>query len=214
MPQTIDYKQMVAMLRAAAAKIRANHELLSRLDSFGGDGDHGTTMLRAMTCMEKAIDACSTPALQPLLSEVGWAIMGVDGGATGPLLGTLLGGMADVTAGKKALDSRALAQAFEAGLAALQLQSKAKVGDKTMIDALVPAVGAMAPAAEQGAAVSELLRLAAEAAEAGAAATTQMQARFGRAKTLGPKSIGNPDAGATSIALIFRGFYEGANSNG
>jgi len=208
------FDQFVSMLRSAAAQVRANHEMLSRLDSFGGDGDHGTTMLRAMTCLEKAIDACTEKRLHSLLHEVGWAIMGVDGGATGPLLGTFFMSMAEAAGDREALDAKALVLLFEAGLAGVQRQSKAKVGDKTMMDALVPAVRAIHLSAGAGNALAVVLKDAAVAAEAGAVSTRDMQARFGRARNLGPRSIGNPDAGATSIALIFKGFYEGLTSNG
>lgn len=210
----IGYAQFVSMLRSAAAEIRANHHMLSRLDSFGGDGDHGTTMLRAMSCTEKAIDACSQKTIQSLLHNVGWAVMGVDGGATGPLLGTFFMSMAESAGGKDALDSVSFVRVFEAGLVGVQKHTKAKIGDKTMMDALVPAVAALRKAADAGADVTIALNEAAAAAEAGAASTKNVQARFGRAKNLGPRSIGNPDAGATSMALIFKGFCQGLDSHG
>jgi len=101
MPKTIGKDEWVAMLRAAAEQVKKNHEMLSKLDSFGGDGDHGTTMLRAMTILETAIESSSKGDLKALLHGVGWGIRGVDGGATGPLLGTLLMGMSAVVAGEK-----------------------------------------------------------------------------------------------------------------
>ncbi len=204
----LDFDQFVSLLRSAAAEIRANHALLSQLDSFGGDGDHGTTMLRAMSCLEKAIDSCSARSIQTLLHEVGWAIMGVDGGATGPLLGTFFMSMAEPAAGKQQLNESELASLFEAGLAGVQRQTKARPGDKTMMDALIPAVAALRQSADARNALPVVLQDAAAAARAGAAATAQLQARFGRAKNLGPKSIGHADAGATSIALIFKGFAD------
>jgi len=198
------------MLRGAAAEVKANHEELSRLDSFGGDGDHGTTMVRAMGCMEKAIDAVSTSEVKTLLNDVGWAIMGVDGGATGPLLGMFFMGMAEGASGD-VVDAETLARMFESGLAKVQKQTKAQVGDKTMIDALVPAVHAMKSAGVKE--LADALKCAADAAEQGAASTRELQARFGRAKNIKEKSIGTQDPGATSVALIFRGFWKGAQSN-
>jgi dihydroxyacetone kinase-like protein len=190
------------MLRAAAEQVKKNHEMLSKLDSFGGDGDHGTTMLRAMTILETAIESSSKGDLKALLHGVGWGIMGVDGGATGPLLGTLLMGMSAVVAGEKSLDAGALAATFEAGLAAVQKRTKARPGDKTLLDALVRRCSD-AKVADGGADVLDVLAQAADAAEKGAAATKDMQAKFGRAKNIGAKSVGNQDPGATSVSLIF-----------
>ena len=110
--------------------------------------------------------------------------------------------------------ARGLAKAFAAGLSGVQKRTRAQVGDKTMLDALVPAVQAAQEAADGGASVEEVLRRAFEAARAGAEGTTAMQARFGRAKNIGEKSIGQPDAGATSVSLLFKGFLEGVTSHG
>jgi len=210
MSATIGYEQFVQMLARAAEQVRANQQALSQLDSVCGDGDHGTTMVRAMGNLEKAIAEGGSRELKSLLFDIGWAVMGVDGGATGPLLGTLFMGMADAVAGKETLDADDLAGMFEAGLAALQKQTKAQVGDKTMIDALVPAVAALRAAADDGQEIASALQRAAEAAEQGAASTKDIPARFGRAKNLGERTIGHQDPGATSMALIFRGF-SGAN---
>lgn len=208
MSDAIGCDEFAQMIRAAAARVRAKAALLSKLDSVGGDGDHGTTMARAMGLAEKAVDAEQTGGLRDLLHDIGWAIMGVDGGATGPLLGTLFLGMADSFAGTDAVDAQRLAAAFAAGLRALEAQTRARPGDKTLMDALVPAVAALREVAEAGQPVDEALRAAAEAAERGAAATEELQARFGRAKNIREASIGSPDPGATSVALIFRGFAD------
>ena len=215
MSATIGYDDFIRMLRGAAARVEENREVLSRLDSHGGDGDHGSTMRRAMGRIEEAIQKTGeSPDLKTLLHNVGWAIMGVDGGATGPLFGMFFMGMSAPAAGKASLDAAELAAVFEAGLASVRKNTKARVGDKTMIDALVPAVEALRREAEAGADPARALEAAAKAAEEGAAATEKMQARFGRAKNVGEKSIGNQDAGATSVSLIFKGFAEGAQSNG
>ena len=202
------------MLRGAAREVRVNHDLLSQLDSFGGDGDHGTTMVRAMDCLERAMDRAPAGDIKALLTEVGWAIMGVDGGATGPLLGSLFAGMAEPLDETQSIDVAMLARMFAAALASVRNLTQAKVGDKTMMDALIPAVEALRTAAEQRAAVDAALARAAEAASTGAEATKDMQARFGRAKNIGEKSKGRPDPGAVSVSLLFRGFAQGVNSNG
>lgn len=207
MPDRVGYDEWMRMLRAAIEAIRNNHEHLSKLDSFGGDGDHGTTMVRAMARVESAAQATS-PRVESLLRDVGWAVMGVDGGATGPLFGSLFMAMGEAAAGNESLDAAGLATVFEAGRAGVQKRTKAQVGDKTMIDALVPAADALREAVDSGASISGAMTRAAEGAEQGASDTKEMQARFGRAKNIGEQSIGEQDPGATSVALILRAFSE------
>ena len=142
MTQTIDKSDLISMLQCAVEKIRANHEMLSQLDSVGGDGDHGTTMLRAMVNLEKSLAASSAKSIHDLMGELGWAVMGTDGGATGPLFGSFFMGMSDPAKGEETLDAETLAAMFASGLANVQKQTKAKVGDKTIIDALAPACDA------------------------------------------------------------------------
>jgi len=208
----ISFDAFRKMLQGAAALVRANHETLSKLDSCGGDGDHGTTMARAMDKLEEAAEAAE-PTFEALLNDVGWAIMGVDGGATGPLFGTFFMSMAGAVSGQDALDASGLATAFEAGLGGLRQQTKAQPGDKTLIDALVPAVHALREAAEDGADAARALECAAEGALRGAEATKDMQARFGRAKNVGEESVGAQDPGATSVALMFQGFHHGVSAD-
>ncbi|MCY3021460.1 MAG: dihydroxyacetone kinase subunit DhaL [Planctomycetota bacterium] len=209
----VDAARLVRMFRAAAAQIRANAEALGKYDSVGGDGDHGTTMVRAMGNMEKAIGASPVADLKTLLNNIAWAVMGTDGGATGPLFGSFFMGMAPAAAGRKTLDAKTLASMLEGGLASIQKNSKAKQGDKTMLDALIPAVQSLRQAADGGAAPVACLRKAAEAAAQGAEATKNMVARFGRARNIGEKSLGSPDPGAVSVSLVLKGFVEGAEAN-
>jgi len=185
------------MLKGAAAQIREHHQKLSALDCVAGDGDHGSTMLRVVEQFEHA--AGSDP--REFLRDAGWKIMGVDGGASSSLLGIFFAGMADVP-GEGDIE---LPAAFECGLAAVRRQTKAQPGDKTMIDAMVPAVAAM----RTDGTPLEAMRCAAEAAEQGAASTCTMVAKYGRAKYLGEKTLGYEDPGARSIALLFAGFYQG-----
>lgn len=215
MAEMIGTTEWVRMLRGAVEQIKANHAMLSELDSHGGDGDHGTTMVRAMGIVEKAIapveDGSSNPKPGALLHEVGWGIMGVDGGATGPLFGMFFSGVSEVAGDEDALDAAGLAGSFEQGLASVRKYTKAQVGDKTMIDALEPAVTAAKCAAEGGSDVGATLLLAAEAAAKGAESTKALRARFGRSKNVGEKSVGTQDPGATSVALVFKGFAEGVS---
>lgn len=201
-----DFARMIA---GAVALIRAQHAMLSQLDCAAGDGDHGSTMLRAVDRLETCFAASGPEDLKTCLSEAGWSVLGVDGGASSSLLGTLFSGMAEGAAGGARISASDLAAIFEAGLAAVRKQTKAQPGDKTLMDALVPAVAALQAAADSGKSVTEALRDAASAARAGAEATRNFTARYGRAKFLGEKTRGHLDPGATSMSLLFEGFYNG-----
>jgi dihydroxyacetone kinase-like protein len=194
------------MFAEAAELIRSQNEVLSRLDSQCGDGDHGTTMMRVMETLEAATgSSASARNLSETLREAGWNVMGVDGGASSALLGSFISGMGDTELGDAA-DCATMARSLKTGLQSVLKRTKAKPGDKTMMDALVPAVEAFEAAAADGAAIGKAMNQAAAAAEAGAASTKNLVARHGRAKYLGEKTLGCADAGATSMALLFRGF--------
>ncbi len=196
---------MKRMFAAAADQIRREHESLSRLDSVGGDGDHGTAMLRGFEVLNAAMETDESSSVSGWLKNAGWSMLSVDGGASTAILGTFIAGMGDAGAGQEC-DCEQLAASLAAGLRALAKQTRAQPGDKTMMDALVPAVEAFKAAATANKTISEAMEGAARAAQSGAQSTSQMIARYGRAKFLGEKTRGSPDAGATSIALMFRGF--------
>jgi phosphoenolpyruvate---glycerone phosphotransferase subunit DhaL len=166
-------------------------------------------MLRAAEQMEGWADAPSTQSLTDLIRAAGWRVLGVDGGASSGLFGTFFAGMADVELSQDAMNCRDLAQSLEAGLRAVSRQTKARPGDKTMMDALVPAVQAVTEAAGAGKTIAQSLDDAASAARLGAESTRDLVARYGRARSLGERTRGYPDAGATTVALIFKGFREG-----
>ena len=214
MMDTLDYPGLTKMLRGAVAQIRENHKWLSELDSYGGDGDHGTTMLRAMENLKKALDASQSGRMDTLLGEIAWAVMGTDGGATGPLFGSFFMGMSEGAAGKESLNAAALVGVLDTGLDMLRKQTKAQVGDKTVVDALVPAVRAAREAADAGTGLVAVLDAAAGAAAAGARGTRDLQPRLGRAKNARQQSVGHEDPGAVSVSLIFKGFLEGVQSDG
>ncbi len=205
MNDVICISELRHMFAAAANQIREEHVLLSQLDCIGGDGDHGTTMVRAMEKLEEAINAAGEKALNARLKDAGWIVLGVDGGASSAILGTFIAGMGDADMGEET-DCKHLAASFSAGLRAVEKQTRAAPGDKTMMDALVPAVRLFEAAAQEGESIARAMEMAAEAASAGAQTTKDMIARYGRAKFLGEKTRGSPDPGATSIALLFRGF--------
>jgi dihydroxyacetone kinase-like protein len=209
MSHELTYPELAGVLQSGARRIRENCDLLSRLDSAIGDGDHGVTMQRTAEAMLQSVQACSSGSIADLLEQLGWNVLSIDGGSIGPLWGSFFLGMAEAAAGCPALGGSALAGAFEAGLAKMRAQTPAKPGDKTLLDALVPAVEALRRAADRGANLPEVLASAAEAAERGAQGTRELQARFGRARNLGPRTIGHVDPGATSIALLLAGFHDG-----
>jgi phosphoenolpyruvate---glycerone phosphotransferase subunit DhaL len=209
MTSTIGKTEFANMFAQAAACIRSEHQRLTELDSIGGDGDHGTTMLRAAEQMEDWSDTPNTQSLAESLKAAGWRVLGVDGGASSSLLGTFFAGMGDVVLSGDAMNCNDLAQSLQAGLRAVSRQTKARVGDKTMMDALVPAVDAVTAAAGSGKSIPEALEDAALIAKTGADSTRELVARFGRARSLGERTRGHADAGATSIALIFKGFRDG-----
>lgn len=193
------------MFAEAAEQIRREQDMLSRLDSVGGDGDHGATMVRSMEMLEAELNAENGKALNVRLKDAGWSVLGVDGGASSALIGTFIAGMGDEDLGQQS-DCKHLALSFSAGLRAVEKQTRARPGDKTMMDALVPAVQALESAAGSGEPLARAMELASEAARRGADGTRDMIARYGRAKFLGERTRGSPDAGATSIALMFQGF--------
>lgn len=188
----------------AAAKTAAREKDYSALDAAaGGDGDHGEAIVAAT----KALAAAEGNDFKSLLESMVAHLESDVSGSTSSLYGTLFEGMADaVDAGKTELSAPELADLFAAGLEELGFATKAKVGDKTFMDALIPAVEALKAHAAEGEAA--MFAAAAAAAKAGSEATAQMQAKFGRAKNLGARSIGPIDAGSASNADIWLCFAE------
>jgi dihydroxyacetone kinase-like protein len=135
--------------------------------------------------------------------------MNSDGGASSSLLGAFFLGIGEAAREQAmAWDCAEVAGMFEAGLKAVEAQTPARVGDKTLMDALAPGIDALRAAAKTGRRISEALQAAAEAAQAGAKGTENMIAHYGRARLLGEKTLGHQDAGAASVALVFQGFSE------
>jgi len=205
MSDVICISDLRRMFAEAAEQIRREHDMLSQLDCIGGDGDHGATMLRAMEMLEVEMNAENDKPLNARLKDAGWVVLGVGGGASSALLGTFIAGMGDADLGQET-DCKHLASSFAAGLRAVEKQTKARPGDKTMIDALVPAVQAVETAAQSGEPITHAMELARDAARTGAESTKNMIAKYGRARFLGEKTRGSADAGATSMALLFQGF--------
>jgi phosphoenolpyruvate---glycerone phosphotransferase subunit DhaL len=197
-------EQIRDWVRRFAEAVAEHRTELVRLDTAIGDGDHGTNMDRGMRKAVEKLDSTDGGDIGADLKAVGMALVSSVGGAAGPLYGTLFLQMGMSTAGKSEIDLDGWATAVEAGTKGVQARGKAEPGDKTMIDALLPAVDALREGGETG----EALRRAAEAAEEGMKATVPMEARKGRASYLGPRSIGHQDPGATSSYLLMRAAQE------
>lgn len=193
------------MLDAALASIESNVEMLNRLDSATGDGDHGTAIVAAMKAAAAA--ARKDGSLAETLDAVGWDVMESTSGSTSALTGSFFTGMSGAVDGEE-LDGDATIAMFEAGLKNVQTASKAKVGDKTLMDALIPAVEAMAAKKGTGASLAEIFGAAADVAKAGADSTVDLVAKHGRAKNLGERSRGHLDAGAVSTALLYAAYAD------
>jgi phosphoenolpyruvate---glycerone phosphotransferase subunit DhaL len=173
---------------------------LTQLDTAIGDGDHGTNMDRGMRKAVERLETLENGDIGASLKAVGMALVSSVGGAAGPLYGTLFMQMGSATAGKSELDVAGFADALDAGLQGVRARGKAEPGDKTMVDALTPALEALRNGGD--------LAAAADAAEQGMKATIPLVARKGRASYLGPRSEGHQDPGATSTYLLLRSAAE------
>ncbi len=171
-------------------------------DAAIGDADHGTNLARGFGAITAALEQASTPTPGSVLTLAGTTLISKVGGASGPLYGMAFRQAGKALGSIPQADLSALAGALEAALAGVQKLGAAREGEKTMVDALAPAVSALATASAQGASVTEALSALASAAAAGAQATISMQALKGRASYLGPRSVGHEDPGAASTALI------------
>ena len=194
-----------AWMTEAAEAIRDQRDYLTQLDAAIGDGDHGTNMDRGFAAVEKAL-AGQNGDLPPgrLLILAGKTLVSTVGGASGPLWGSALRAAGRSLGDAETFDGEDLAQALDAAIAAVTDLGAAAPGDKTMIDALVPAADALRRHLEADAPLQQAVASASEAAEEGARATVPLLARKGRASYLGERSIGHQDPGATSAALILR----------
>jgi dihydroxyacetone kinase-like protein len=193
-------EQVRDWIRRFADVVAEQRMYLVRLDTAIGDGDHGTNMDRGMKKAVEKLDGTDGGDIGADLKNVGMALVSSVGGAAGPLYGTLFLQMGAASAGKGELDLDGWTAAVEAGVKGVQARGKAEPDDKTMVDALLPALDAL----NEGGDLGEALARSADAAEAGAEATIPLEARKGRASYLGPRSVGHKDPGATSSAMLLR----------
>lgn len=193
---------LVDWVRRFAALVSEHQAELTELDSEIGDADHGSNMARGMTAVLAKLDSDPPATPAELGKLVGMTLVSTVGGASGPLYGTFFLRVGAAAGASDALDAAALGAAVRAGVDGILARGKAQPGDKTMIDALLPAVDAWDAAAAEGASPADAARAASEAAAAGRDATIPLVARKGRASYLGERSAGHLDPGATSATLL------------
>ena len=187
---------------ACLCAIAAEAEL-TEIDAKFGDADHGFTMAKVCNAIIAAMEE-SDGGIQTLLDDAAMAVMAINGGSAVPLWNTWLDGMQEAAPEAEEIDVAGIKEIFAKAFEELDEMSGAKIGDKTMMDALIPATEAIA--AYAGDSEAELFTQAAAAAAAGAENSKNFPSKFGRAKSYGAKTIGTPDAGAMSMAKFFEGF--------
>lgn len=197
--------ELAARLKNACASVLSAQDELTEIDSRFGDADHGLTMAKIAGAIEHAVDQ-SEGGIQSMLDDAAMAVMTLNGGSAVPLWNTWLDGMQEGAPEGNEIDVAGLKAAFAKALEELDDMSGAKVGDKTMMDALIPASQAIA--AYQGEDEDGLFAAAALAAAQGAEASRQFVSKFGRAKSYGAQTIGTPDAGAMSMCYFFQGLAQ------
>lgn len=204
---TIDKQALSDMLLSAADLLQSHMAFLSEIDSRFGDGDHGVTIGKIAAAIRAAVTQWGGESIKEFLDGLGMAVMCVNGGSAGPLYGTLLSGLSVSLSGTEtSLDAQMLKAMLHGCLAEMEEITAARIGDKTMMDALIPAVQAAEHAPDEIAAV---LRAAADAAAAGAKASENFVSKFGRARSYKEQTVGTPDAGALSTSLLFQGLCQG-----
>jgi len=205
---TISRDAVLEWLKAFAVAIETQKDYLTQLDSEIGDADHGANMTRGLKACVEALPSVADKDIGSVFKAVGMKLISTVGGASGPLYGTLFLQMATTSNGKLELSLAEWVATLEAGINGVLTRGRANLGDKTMIDALSPALVALKTAAANGASLSEALRLSAEACAAGRDATIPLVAKKGRASYLGERSAGHQDPGATSSAIMLQTIAE------
>ena len=199
-----DLTAFQSWMAAAAAAVTEQAEHLTELDRAIGDGDHGTNMARGFGRCAELADEEQFTGIEAYLKKVGMTLVSTVGGAAGPLYGTFFLRLAAPLAATTDAGPLELGQALRAGVEGVVARGKAEVGDKTMYDALAPAVASFEATSRAGRPLAECLQAAADAAAQGRDATEPLVARKGRASYLGERSAGHIDPGASSAALILQ----------
>lgn len=179
-------------------------ETLTELDAAIGDADHGSNLTRGLHASAAILAGRSAESPKSLLTDVGATLPESMGGASGPLYGSIFSGLADALPDTPKISLQDLVSGLRQGLLRVQELGGAVLGDKTMVDAILPAIDTLEEEIAQGRPAADVVAPSAEAAHEGAVATIPLRARKGRASYLGPRSEGHQDPGATSSALLFR----------
>ena len=204
MTRSVPRDAVLNWIKAYAAVIADNKEYLTQLDSAIGDADHGANMDRGFRAALAKLPGVSDKDIGAILKTVGMTLVSTVGGAGGPLYGTLFMQMGTASAGKLELTLADWVDALEAGVNGVLMRGKANLGDKTMVDALSPALVTLKEASADGTPLREALDKSARAAEEGMRATIPLVAKKGRASYLGERSAGHQDPGATSSYLLLK----------
>ena len=195
---------LLAWIEALQKVYAENKEYLTQLDSAIGDADHGINMNRGFSKVQEELGKTSPADIAAVLKTVAMTLIKTVGGASGPLYGTFFLRAATTCAGKELLETADVAEFWQAGLEGVLQRGKAELGDKTMVDALTPAVEAMKQAVADGSDLTTTLKKGVVAAEDGMKKTIPLQAKKGRASYLGERSVGHQDPGATSSYLMLK----------
>lgn len=201
---TVSRDAVVDWIKAFADVVAEQKDYLTQLDSAIGDADHGVNMHRGMQAALGKLPGVADKDIGTILKTVGMTLVSTVGGAAGPLYGTLFMQMGAATPGKLELTLADWVAALEAGLNGVVMRGKANLGDKTMVDALTPALTTLKAAAANGASLSAALRQSEQAADQGKLDTIPLVAKKGRASYLGERSAGHQDPGATSSHLLLK----------
>ena len=198
--------EVIQMFKKIALLWNENKDYLSQIDSRFGDGDHGITIGKIASLMEKSIEGWEDDDMETFIEDLGDNTMEIGGGSAGPLYGTMIGGLSGPLEGNRPIDAKILKEMFTECLSAMEDITTAGIGDKTMMDALIPAVDAAQKAQDD---IMAILEAAKEAAVRGAKESEQYISRYGRARSYKEQTIGTPDAGAVSTSLFFAGLCDG-----
>lgn len=204
--QSLSVQDARDMLLHVSRHVVDSKDLLTQADKAIGDGDHGVGMARGFAAVRERLEGASFDTLDQLWQAVGITLLTSVGGAAGAIFGTLFRGGSLYVSDHEELDAAALAALLHGGLEAVQARGQARPGDKTMVDALQPAVEQAAALKEAG--IEESLAAVSQAARQGMERTRDMVARVGKAKTLGERTLGHADPGAISVTLILEGMYD------
>ena len=210
--RVMDAATITSWMREIEASVRVERDHLVQLDAAIGDGDHGTNMTRGFEAVVQALGTDNGSPPGRLLIIAGRTLVSTVGGASGPLWGSALRAGGRVLGDQTTFDGAQLTEVLAAALASVKDLGTAALGDKTMVDALEPAVDTLRARVADGEPIDRALDEAAQAAEAGMRATIPLQARKGRASYLGERSVGHQDPGATSTALIIRALQRAVTS--